>query len=72
MELRPYVDDGKHWVLYTDGACVREPIDKQRIEHYRLTIRPVVDAAEDEMPGDPNGAVVHAGCRVQRNGNGIV
>jgi hypothetical protein len=26
IELRPYVDDGKHWVLYTDGTCQREAI----------------------------------------------
>ncbi len=49
MELRPYVNDGEHWVLYTDGACVREAIDKQRIERYGLKIRPVVDVAKEEI-----------------------
>ncbi len=27
FELRPFVDDGKHWVLYTDGNCERVAID---------------------------------------------
>jgi len=48
VELRPYVNDGKHWVLYTDGSTVREPIDKTRVEHYQLAIRPVVDVDKEE------------------------
>jgi hypothetical protein len=49
VELRPYVADGQHWVLYTDGTCVREPIDQQRIERYQLEIRPVVQVIDDSI-----------------------
>src|SRR5882672_8880012 len=27
LELRPFVDDGKHWVLFSDGRTERRPID---------------------------------------------
>lgn len=40
-ELRPYVDDGKHWVLYTDGSCQRQPVDKKLVKKYDQVIRPV-------------------------------
>jgi hypothetical protein len=49
VELRPYVADGQHWVLYTDGTCVREPIDQQRVERYQLEIRPVVEVIDDSI-----------------------
>jgi hypothetical protein len=48
VELRPYVNDGKHWVLYTDGSTVREPIDKTRVERHQLAIRPVVNVGEED------------------------
>ncbi len=55
-ELRPFVDDGMHWVLYTDGSCLRQPIDDQRIKKYGQAVRPVtVKPGEKEkiakMPG---------------------
>ena len=45
VELQPYVADGKHWRLYTDGNCVREAIDPALLERHGLTIKPVVNAA---------------------------
>ena len=42
LELRPYVDDGKHWVLYTNNQCVREDIDLDVVKAHGLTIRPVL------------------------------
>ena len=45
VELRPYVDDGKHWVLFTDGSCLRNSIDAQLVRQHKLTIRPVVQEA---------------------------
>jgi hypothetical protein len=47
VELRPYVDDGRHWVLYTDGTCVREPIDQGRVDRYQLAIRPIRQRGDD-------------------------
>lgn len=43
VELRPYVNDGKHWVLYTDGATLRVPIDEELVRHNELSIRPILD-----------------------------
>ena len=43
LELHPYLDDGKHWVLYTDGRTVREDIDPERVKAYSLTISPVLN-----------------------------
>ena len=48
FELRPYVDDGKHWVLYTDGTCIREEISAARVRQYGVTIRPVTDIKQAE------------------------
>ena len=42
VELRPYVDDGKHWVLYTNGNCTRQEIEPDLIKKFELTIRPVI------------------------------
>jgi hypothetical protein len=41
FELRPYVDDGKHWVCYTDQSCERLPVDLKLMDRYKVTIRPV-------------------------------
>ena len=42
VELRPYVDDGKHWVIYTDQSCRREQIDAGLMKKHNLRIRPVL------------------------------
>ena len=42
VELRPYVDDGKYWVVHTDGSCSRETIDAELVKKYGLTIRSVM------------------------------
>ena len=33
-KLRPYVEDGKHWILYNDGSIEREKIDPNLIKQY--------------------------------------
>lgn len=43
FELRPLVDDGKHWVLYTDGNCERMAIDPELIKTQHVKIRPIVN-----------------------------
>ncbi len=50
LELRPYVDDGKHWVLFTDRRCVRQEIDAELVKRYDLTISPVWPAQLEETP----------------------
>ena len=42
FELRPFVDDGKHWVLYTDGNCDRTEIDDELLATHKVEIRPIV------------------------------
>ncbi len=49
FELRPYVDDGKHWVLDTGGSCQRLPVDKKLLKKYKQTIHPVIPKKK-EMP----------------------
>jgi len=44
LELRPYVDDGKHWVMFTDGRTERVAIDKELAKAHGIAIRPVVSA----------------------------
>jgi hypothetical protein len=48
VELRPYVDDGKHWVLYTDGRSSREPVDEEFVKRHKLTIRPVIKESVEQ------------------------
>jgi hypothetical protein len=43
VELRPFTNDGQHWVLYTNGECVRQPIDEAFTKRHQIAILPVVD-----------------------------
>ncbi|QEG00360.1 hypothetical protein Mal15_44300 [Stieleria maiorica] len=52
FELRPFIDDGKHWVLYTDGDCQRVDIDSQLSQSQRVTIRPIVTQPNAQPTGD--------------------
>ena len=40
--LRPIIDDGKHWVLYTDGRTQRVDIDKELVRTNNAKIRPLI------------------------------
>ncbi|MBN1515342.1 hypothetical protein JXA32_02115 [Candidatus Sumerlaeota bacterium] len=57
VELCPFVDDGKHWVLYTDHSTERVEIDSQLVEQYQLKIRPVMK--EEDLEQDPTAEVVY-------------
>lgn len=52
FELRPFIDDGKHWVLYTNGSCERITIDRQLIRKSGQKIRPVVSANERKLANE--------------------
>ncbi len=55
FELRPFIGDGKHWVLYTDGECERVEIDPELIQSQRVKIRPLVSKARSNAsPEQPN------------------
>ena len=51
VELRPYVDDGMHWVCYTDGSCARTKIDEALVKKHSLKIKPVIVAASESPQG---------------------
>ena len=55
FELRPFVDDGKHWVVYTDGNCERMPIDTALVKKLGQPIKPVTQAATPE-PTSPTAS----------------
>ncbi len=42
VELRPYIDDGQHWVLYTDRSCLRQEVDAELLKKFDFKIRPVI------------------------------
>jgi hypothetical protein len=52
FELRPFVDDGKHWVVYTDGSCERMPIDAVLVAKLGQPIKTVTQVAAPE-PSSP-------------------
>lgn len=41
IELQPYVDDGKHWILFNDGSVERKKIDPEIIKQFDLKIQPI-------------------------------
>ena len=41
LELRPFLDDGKQWVLFSDASVERVPIDRALLAKYRLTLTTV-------------------------------
>ena len=67
FELRPYVNDGQHWVLYTDGTCVREPIQDERLERHQVRLQPVTSAPQD--PAQPNPSTLTYTLVVVREGS---
>ncbi|KAA5539185.1 hypothetical protein FYK55_25020 [Roseiconus nitratireducens] len=52
IELRPFVDDGKHWVLYTDGDCQRVQIDPDLVDSQQVRIRPVINREQLTVDSD--------------------
>lgn len=48
FQLRPLIDDGKHWVLFTDGNCEREDIDHEMVSAQKVNVLPVLNSAELE------------------------
>jgi hypothetical protein len=57
VELRPYMDDGQHWVLYSNGVTQRVPIDRAWLAKYKLTISPV--RSSTAAPAAPPTTVRH-------------
>ena len=49
IELNPLIDDGKHWVLYTNGRTELVKIDSNLIGKYKLTIKPQQKSIEQRF-----------------------
>ncbi|MEZ6099679.1 MAG: hypothetical protein R3E01_11985 [Pirellulaceae bacterium] len=43
FELRPYLNDNKHWIVYTDGNSERVVIDQQLLTQSGQVVRPVLE-----------------------------
>ncbi|MEO1616873.1 MAG: hypothetical protein AAFV88_13540 [Planctomycetota bacterium] len=41
FQLRPFVNDGKHWVLFTDGNCERVEIDEDLLRDQQAEVKPI-------------------------------
>ena len=56
LELRPFEDDGRHWVLFANGEVERVPIDAMLVAKHKLTITPVQRSGTAK---GPDAGVVH-------------
>lgn len=52
VELQPYINDGSHWLLYTDGSVAREEINPDFISANNLTISPVSEEIDIQTEKD--------------------
>lgn len=66
FELRPYVGDGKHWVLHSDGHTARVDIDAALMSKYGLVVRPV-RLNTTGRPPDSAALIPHTVMGVLRN-----
>ena len=66
LELRPYINDGKHWVLFANGAVDRVPVDQALLAKHRATLRPV--RPDTAVAGTPDPSVVHSVFAIARGG----
>lgn len=49
LELHPYIDDGKHWVLFSSGKSERVDINQDLLNKYGIKVEPVVSKTEDDL-----------------------
>ena len=52
FEIRPVVDDGEHWVLYTDGFSERVLIDNDLLTKTGQTISPLISKQERKVANE--------------------
>jgi hypothetical protein len=46
LELRPFLDDGKHWVAFSNGRVERVPVDAALLAKFNLALSPVLPKEE--------------------------
>ncbi len=66
LELHPYINDGKHWVLFANGSVERVAVDKALLARYRLTLQPV--RPDGGVAGAADPSVVHSVFAIARGG----
>ena len=52
FEIQPLVDDGKHWIVYTDGSSERVQIDKDLLKQTGQTITPLISKQERKVANE--------------------
>jgi hypothetical protein len=67
LELRPYVDDGKHWVAFSDGSTERVAIDQALVAKYKLALSFVRSKNASVEPPDPKANVRYMMLGLLRN-----
>ncbi|MEM6471420.1 MAG: hypothetical protein AAF802_17795, partial [Planctomycetota bacterium] len=48
FQLRPFINDGKHWVLFSDGGTERVEIDSELIRREQVEIVPITEGSDAE------------------------
>ena len=66
LELRPFLDDGKQWVLFSDASVERVPIDRALLAKYHLTLT-TVRKAEPAATRGATSNVRHAVVALLKN-----
>ena len=69
LELRPYVDDGKHWVLFSNGTAERRAVDQALLAKYHLTLSFARSKTAPTGPPDPKVNSRHAMVGLLRGPN---
>ncbi|MCP5524642.1 MAG: hypothetical protein H7A46_24195 [Verrucomicrobiales bacterium] len=72
FEVRPEIDDGKHWVAWNNGRVLREEIDPERVAKYDLKIVPRGLSREQQLSRLGETARYRLLARRQGDGNGPV
>jgi len=67
LELRPYIDDGKHWVAFSDNSTERVAIDHALVAKYKLALSFVRSKNAPTEPPDPKANVRHMVLGLLRN-----
>ncbi|MFT5124714.1 MAG: hypothetical protein ACI97B_003351 [Verrucomicrobiales bacterium] len=49
VDLTPAIDDGKHWILMSNGSIIREAIDTAFLEKQGLTLKAMNEAASERL-----------------------
>ena len=71
LELAPALDDGQHWVLYTDGSAQRVPVDPALLKNLGLSLSKK-NVIADTPPPRPTEQILKLSGRVDQAATGPV